>query len=152
MANSLNDCTGAKTAKPPTQSECGITLIEIMIGLMVITMIAAIAYPSYKEPVLDVHRSLAKTLLLDILEKQQNFYIKNNTYTTALEQLGYTLKDGGVETIGWHYLITVENCKTPLPDQLDSCIQLVAKVQHDEIDDETITINSAGWKSPINEW
>jgi type IV pilus assembly protein PilE len=67
----------------------GFTLIELMIVVTIISILAAIALPSYRESVRKGQRAEARALLYEVLQKQERFYTENNTYTTSLVALGY---------------------------------------------------------------
>ena len=78
----------------------GITLIELMIVLVVISILAAIAYPDYREFVARAKRTEAKTALLQIATNQERFYLQNNTYTTDMTQLGFPVADNFITDSG----------------------------------------------------
>lgn len=61
----------------------GFTLIEVMIAVVVIGILAAIAYPSYIEQVRKSRRADATTALLTAAQTLERFYTENNTYATA---------------------------------------------------------------------
>ncbi len=69
--------------------ERGVTLIELMITVVIVAILAAIAYPSYTQYVLRSHRTAAKTALHDMASRQERFFSTNNTYATTLAQLNY---------------------------------------------------------------
>lgn len=74
----------------PGRSTCnGFTLIELMIVLVVVSILAAIAYPSYQQYVNRSKRSDGKNALLELASRQERFYFDNNTYTTSLSDLNY---------------------------------------------------------------
>lgn len=70
-------------------SERGVTLIELMITVVIVAILAAIAYPSYTQYVLRSHRTAAKTALHDMASRQERFFTTNNTYGTTMAALGY---------------------------------------------------------------
>lgn len=133
-------------------SETGMTLIEIMIVVAIIGIISTLAYPTYQAHILKTHRTTAKALLLEILTEQQNFYARNMTYTNALNDLGYTLINGGVETTDGRYNITAGNCIAPLSNQITVCVRLTATAQGTQLTDGNLVANSAGGKAPENKW
>jgi len=67
----------------------GITLIELMIVVVIIGIMAIIAYPNYREFAARAKRNEAKAALLRIANMQERFYLQNNTYTTDMVQLGF---------------------------------------------------------------
>lgn len=71
----------------------GFTLIELMITVVVIGILASIAYPSYTQYVLRGHRAAAQAEMMDIANRQQQFLLSNRAYATqaTLEASGYSL-------------------------------------------------------------
>ena len=69
--------------------ERGVTLIELMITVVIVAILAAIAYPSYTQYVLRSHRTAAKTALHDMASRQERFFTSTNAYGTTLAALGY---------------------------------------------------------------
>jgi type IV pilus assembly protein PilE len=68
----------------------GITLIELMIVVVIISILAAVSYPSYREFVARAKRTEAKAALLQIATNQERQYLQNNTFTQDLTTLGFT--------------------------------------------------------------
>ncbi|AVS78597.1 prepilin-type cleavage/methylation domain-containing protein [Paracidovorax avenae] len=58
----------------------GFTLIELMITVAVVGILAAIAYPSYREYVSKSRRAEAKTILLSAQQWMERFYSENYRY------------------------------------------------------------------------
>ena len=82
----------------------GMTLIELMIVIVIVGILAAIAYPSYRQYVLRSHRTSAKTALLEAASRQERFFTTNNTYATTLATLGYPAGASvSVPDAGSHY-------------------------------------------------
>ena len=67
----------------------GITLIELMIVVVIISILAAISYPSYREFSARAKRNEAKAALLQIATNQERAYLQNNTFTMNLQTLGF---------------------------------------------------------------
>ncbi len=67
----------------------GITLLELMIVVVIVSILTAIAYPNYREYVTRAKRTEAKAALLQIATNQERFYLQNNTYTTNMTNLGF---------------------------------------------------------------
>ena len=58
-------------------------MIEILIVLVIVAILGAIAYPSYKDKVYSGRRSDARTALSDLASRLESYYAKTNTYATA---------------------------------------------------------------------
>jgi type IV pilus assembly protein PilE len=87
----------------------GITLIELMIVVVVIGILAAIAYPNYREFAARAKRNEAKAALLQIATNQERFYLQNNTYTCDMTRLGFA-GAGPVQTDSGTYTVDVTQC------------------------------------------
>ena len=67
----------------------GVTLTELMVVVVIIGILTAIAYPSYRGYSARAKRNEARAALLQIATNQERFYLQNNTYTTDLMVLGF---------------------------------------------------------------
>lgn len=76
--------------------ERGFTLIELMITVVIVAILLAIAIPNYSESVRKSTRSVARTHLLDIANRQQEFFYNNKSYSANLAGLGYAANSVGV--------------------------------------------------------
>ena len=71
----------------------GVTLMELMIVVVVIGILTAIAYPSYRQYAAKAKRNEAKSALLQIATLQERFYLQNSEYTTDMTKLGFPVPD-----------------------------------------------------------
>lgn len=78
----------------------GVTLLELMIVVMIVGILAAIAYPNYRDAAARAKRNEAKAALLQIATNQERFYLNNNTYTNDMTQLGFDASDNWVTGSG----------------------------------------------------
>lgn len=62
---------------------CGFTLIELLIVILIIGILAAIAFPGYKAYVTDARRSDGQGSLLSLASRMERYYSDHNTYQTA---------------------------------------------------------------------
>ena len=67
----------------------GVTLTELMIVVVIVSILTAVAYPQYRQFVARAKRNEAKSCLLQIATLQERFYLQNNTYTTDMSALGW---------------------------------------------------------------
>jgi type IV pilus assembly protein PilE len=67
----------------------GVTLMELMVVVTIIGILAAVAYPAYIEQARRGRRAAGVAMLQYVLQQSERYYSENNTYTTALTDLGY---------------------------------------------------------------
>ena len=96
----------------------GFTLIELMIVVAIITILAAVGYPSYTQYVMRSHRQAAKNAAFQIADRQEQFFLDNRSYALTLSTMGYAgdviglKRDGQFTTAGdidRTYLLTLAN-------------------------------------------
>jgi type IV pilus assembly protein PilE len=88
------------------QASGGFSLIELLITIGILSILAAIAIPSYQAYVLRSHRTEAKTALLDLASMEERFFSTSNLYSTAPSDLGYTAAAFPINTFSGYYTIT----------------------------------------------
>ncbi|MBT8084271.1 MAG: type IV pilin protein [Woeseia sp.] len=84
----------------------GFTLIELLIVIVIVGILAAIAYPNYAEYSARAKRTEAKAALLQIATNQERFYLQNNTYTDDMTKLGFSAS-GDYETDSEAYIVDI---------------------------------------------
>ena len=93
-------------ALPPPRRMRGITLMELMIVVVVLSILVAVGYPNYRDFAARAKRNEAKAALLQIATMQERFYLQNSTYTTDLRQLGFASAANQVTDSG-SYVVNV---------------------------------------------
>lgn len=81
----------------------GFSLVELMIVLAIIGVLSAIAYPSYDSYMKKSRRSDAKIGLQRMADRQERFYLQNNTYTTDPANVG------GTATKENYYVLSIDS-------------------------------------------
>jgi type IV pilus assembly protein PilE len=61
----------------------GFTLIELMIVIAIVAILAAIAYPSYREQVVKTRRAEGKALLAEVSARLERCFTLHNAYNHA---------------------------------------------------------------------
>lgn len=120
------------------QTKRGFTLIELLIVVAIIGIIAAIGYPSYTNYVVRAARAEASALLLEVMERQEQLYRSQRTYTADLTDLGY---GANVATESGKHVITAALCGA---GSVRRCINLSAAPQNN--DPLTLQLDSRGTK------
>lgn len=70
--------------------QAGVTLIEVLVVLVIIAIIASAAYPLYTQYVVRAKRSAGTAMLLQVADRQQQYFMDNKRYASSLESLGFT--------------------------------------------------------------
>ena len=78
----------------------GFTLIELMIAVVIVSILAAIAIPSYSNYVIRGSRAAAQTELLQLAAVQEKIYLNSNAYTANVATTYTGLAAGGLGKTG----------------------------------------------------
>lgn len=66
------------------RSPYGFTLIELMVTVVIVAILATIAYPSYQRYMIQTRRTDAQIALLNVANLQERFFTQCNRYATSL--------------------------------------------------------------------
>lgn len=78
----------------------GFTLIEILMVIAIIGILAAIALPGYEQYVTRSKRGLAKSAIVQVMDRQAQFFVDNKRFATDLTDLGYGEDGFGINRSG----------------------------------------------------
>ncbi|MFH1603931.1 MAG: type IV pilin protein [Pseudomonadota bacterium] len=130
----------------------GFTLIELMIVVAIIGILAAIAYPSYRNHIQKGHRASAQAFLMDAAQRQQQYFLDNRAYAPDLGTLfGTATNDAAVpsEVSQYYTTPTFSTVLGPPPAFLITAAPKGAQATNNE---PTLTIDQAGTKTPATVW
>lgn len=94
----------------------GFTLIELLIGIVILAILSGIAISSYQSSIIKSRRADAHALLMQMMNRVQQYYIQNNNTYPATLNAAYS--PGTVPT-STYYTFTSSNCGT-------DCFQITA--------------------------
>jgi type IV pilus assembly protein PilE len=122
----------------------GFTLIEVMITVAIVGILAAIAYPSYRDQIIKSRRSDGQTLLVEVAGRQERYYFDNASYADKLSKLaGYTADS--INSPEGYYSISVSASTA-------DTYTLTATAQGDQTSDGNLTLDNLGNKLPASKW
>ena len=88
----------------------GFTLIELMVTVVIIGILAAIAYPSYLNQIRQTRRTEGKATLLDTAQRLERCFTRYSSYNAGDCDVATDLTDGdGITTPEGWYVITNTN-------------------------------------------
>ena len=123
----------------------GFTLVELMIVVVIIGVLAAIAYPSYQSYIRKSKRADAHALLTEIAAREERYYSNSSppTYTTNPTQLGYTASPAPSPDGYWSATVTAT---TNIANDFTITATAGGTKGHTDAQCTNITLNSLGVK------
>ena len=134
-----------RLAKMKTQS--GFTLIELMITVVVIAILASLAYPSYTNYIERSNLAEAKSALMEAASQMERYYTSNYEYAVIdldvdlTEKNPYSVSNPSISTSGGGFLISAtgsgrvpDDCGTIWVDSLGQRGSGTAPSPGDEVD------------------
>lgn len=89
----------------------GFTLLELMVVVVVIAILTAVAYPSYRTYIVRANRSAAQTFMLEVASKQERYLLDARTYAADMTALGVTIPP----SVSANYNVTTAGLAGPPP-------------------------------------
>lgn len=121
----------------------GFTLIELMITVVIISILLAVAVPSYMQYVMKSRRTEATSTLLEMASRQVRYYSENNTYATSTGVLGY----GAADETTYHSEHQTYDIKVTAADEISFTLSAEPKNEQSSDKCGSLGYNSAGLKT-----
>lgn len=119
----------------------GFSLIELMAVVVVLAILASVAYPSYQDHVRKARRSAVQQYMLDIANRQEQYMLDARSYTTTLGSGGLNLTVP--EAVDPYYDVTLSNTDG---------YTITATAKGAQAGQPTLTLNALGEKTPADQW
>ena len=120
----------------------GFTLVELMVALIVVAILMAIAIPSYRQSVIKGNRRAAQAVMMEMLNRQEQYFVANRVYATEAE-LDYNLPDEVAENYTYDFAIDAG----PPPSVT---VNFVA--EGGQVSDGNLSASTLGTKTPAEKW
>jgi type IV pilus assembly protein PilE len=128
------------------RKQLGVTLIELMVTVIIVGILAAVAYPSYINQMKKGRRAAAQAHLMDIAQRQQEYLLDARAYASTLATLGVTTP----ADVATYYTVADPVLSAGPPATFTvSAVPIAGKAQ---AGDGTLSINSSGVKLPAGVW
>lgn len=75
--------------KLPSRTQ-GFSIVELLIVIVIVSILAAIAVPSYQEYARRTQRTVAKAALQELMSRQESYAVDHKNYAADFERLGIT--------------------------------------------------------------
>lgn len=87
----------------------GFTLIEVMIVVVITALLLMIALPAYQQQLQKTRRSLARAELMEVLARQEQYFLNHRQYAPLLTDLGYPESPYAIDASGNDLAATAAN-------------------------------------------
>jgi type IV pilus assembly protein PilE len=122
----------------------GFTLIEVMITVVIVAILATVAFPSYSNYIVRANRSAAQALMLDLANQEHQYFAANRAYAT-LTDLSFSMP----ADLSAKYTATMTPVTGPPPGFTITFTPVVGSIQAGDV---TLTLDSTGNKTPAGKW
>ena len=142
-------CRTADTARSRMR---GMTLIELMVAVAIVSILVSIAVPSYALFMKKSRRGDTESTLMDIAQREQQFLIDARAYAPNVATLGTTVP----ADVTAYY--TIQICRTTVPCAVPGgtppTFEIIATpiAGSPQAGDYTLTLDHTGAKTPTSVW
>lgn len=134
----------------PISSSNGYTLMEVLIALVVVALLASIAYPSYVKSMERSNRNDAFVALNQLAQDQERLFAATGGYTTDMARLSLAVADGASISPRGYYKVSASAGPT---DNIRTSYRLTAVPVADgpqvgDTDCTSYAVDSSGVQTP----
>lgn len=130
---------------PVNRLHRGFTLVELMVTIAIIGILATIAFPSYQDYLKKGRRASAQSHLLEIAQRQQQYFLDSRTYAVDLATLSLTTPSDVAD----YYSISLNTVDSAPPSFTITATPIAGSSQEG---DATLSIDNTGNKLPAGKW
>ena len=135
----------------------GFTLIEVMIVVVIVAILASIAYPSYRNQVIKGNRAAAQGYMMSLASREEQIMLDKRSYPTALTNVALADSAGLIRfsvpaEVSTRYDLKIESpnpVTLVVPSYLITATPIAGGIQ---ATDGNLTLDSTGQKLPAGKW
>ncbi len=138
-----------------TKTTSGYTVIELMLVVAVVSVLAAIGFPSYQESVRKSARKMGNATLIEVAGRQEQYFVNNKQYASDLTNLGYPANGFYIDKKGQTYSAagngTVYLLEIAASSATTYTLQAVPQSGQSSDSCGTLSYTNAGLRSPTTD-
>lgn len=123
----------------------GFTLIELMMVIVIMAILLVVVLPAFQDQIRRGHRAAAKSEMLDIANRQQQFLLANRAYTADVGELSYSMPAEVKDRYADPPTITLGGGAVP-------SYRMTFVAKGSQASDGDLWITSEGAKGPPEKW
>lgn len=127
----------------------GFSLIELMIAVVVVGILAAVAFPSYQNYVVKSNRAAAQAFMVDAASREKQYLLDARSYASVADNSGFSALGMTVPgDVSKHYTIAISAPAATPP----SFTITATPTSSQQTADGELTLTSDGAKGPSGKW
>lgn len=126
----------------------GFTLVELMIVVVVVGILASIAYPTFTQQIIKANRSAAQSFMLNVASRQERYLLDARGYTDTLGAGGLNLSVPPEVADAYTIDLVADNAATP-PVYTIVAVPVPGTRQ---VPDGMLSLDSFGTRIPAEKW
>ena len=131
----------------------GFSLLELMAAVVIVGILAAIAIPSYQNSVTKAHRRSAQTFLLDVAQKEAQYFLDARAYQPVTGNSNFTSALNvtiPADVSSFYTVVVTTTAAAGQPPTFLATATPIAGTK--QASDGALTLDNTGAKTPADKW
>lgn len=131
----------------------GFTLVELMVVVAIVGILAAVALPSYQSHIRKSHRADAQAYLMDLAQRQHQYFTDNRAYATTIDAAGLNSALPAAVSPYYTLVLPIASGTIAVTGQTSPpAFTITATAIGTQAVDGNLKIDSTGARSPTDKW